>query len=298
VDLGGVYPALTTPYAADGEVSLADVKYNIERYNSTGVAGFVVLGSTGESVLLSRSEMDGILTTVRDAAGQGKRLIAGTGAESTQDTIERTKRAADLGYHFALVKTPYYYKPAYKPDVLIGHYRRVADASPIPVLLYSVPIFTGVTLEAPEVGALAEHPNIIGIKESSGHVMRVAEIVSACPPDFQVLTGSAGTVLAGLTVGAKGAILALGSALPEMCVALYELYRGGEIDKARTLQNVLLKASKVVQSENAIAGIKFVMDQRGYHGGIPRLPLVPLPDAYKQRILDLLNSIEPALVRA
>jgi 4-hydroxy-2-oxoglutarate aldolase len=298
LDLSGVYPALTTPYAADGAVTLGDVKYNIERYNSTGVAGFVVLGSTGESVLLSRSEMDGILTTVRDAAGQGKRLIAGTGAESTADTIERTKHAAELGYHVALVKTPHYYKPAYKPDVLIGHYRRVADASPIPVLLYSVPIFTGVTLEAPEVGVLAEHPNIVGIKESSGHVMRVAEIVSASPADFQVLTGSAGTVLAGLTVGARGAILALGSALPEMCVALYELYRSGEIDKARALQNVLLKASKIVQSEHAIAGIKFVMDQRGYRGGVPRLPLVPLPDAYKQRILETLNAIEPALVRA
>jgi 4-hydroxy-2-oxoglutarate aldolase len=298
VDLSGVYPALTTPFAADGEVSLADVKYNIERYNSTGVAGFVVLGSTGESVLLSRTEMDSVLTTVRDAAGQGKRLIAGTGAESTQDTIERTKRAADLGYHFALVKTPHYYKPAYKPEVLIAHYRRVADASPIPVLLYSVPIFTGVTLEAPEVGALAEHPNIVGIKESSGHVMRVAEIVSACPPDFQILTGSAGTMLAGLTVGAKGAILALGSALPEMCVALYDLYRNGEVDRARALQNTLLKASKVIQSEHAIAGIKFAMDQRGYHGGIPRSPLVPLPEAYKQRVLEMLNSLEPALARA
>jgi 4-hydroxy-2-oxoglutarate aldolase len=295
VDLGGVYPALTTPFAADGSVSLADVKYNIERFNSTGIAGFVVLGSTGESVLLSRSEMDDVLTAVRDAAGQGKRLIAGTGAESTQDTIERTKRAAELGYQLALVKTPHYYKPAYKPEVLIAHYRRVADASPIPVLLYSVPIFTGVTLEASEVGALAEHPNIVGIKESSGHVMRVAEIVSACPADFQVLTGSAGTMHAGLTVGAKGAILALGSALPEMCVALYDLYRTGEIDKARALQNVLLKASKVIQSEHAIAGIKFVMDQRGYHGGIPRLPLVPLPDLHKQRVLDLLNSLEPAL---
>jgi 4-hydroxy-2-oxoglutarate aldolase len=298
MDLGGVYPALTTPFAADGEVSLADVKYNIERYNSTGIAGFVVLGSTGESVLLSRREMDDILTTVRDAAGQGKRLIAGTGAESTQDTIERTKRAAELGYHFALVKTPHYYKPAYKPEVLIAHYRRVADASPIPVLLYSVPIFTGVTLEAPEVGALAQHPNIVGIKESSGHVMRVAEIVSACPADFQILTGSAGTMLAGLTVGAKGAILALGSALPEMCVALYDLYRSGEIDKARALQNTLLKGSKVIQSEHAIAGIKFAMDQRGYHGGVPRLPLVPLPEVHRQRVLDMLNSLEPALARA
>src|ERR1700742_3162209 len=295
MDLGGVYPALTTPFAADGSVSLSDVKYNIERYNSTGIAGYVVLGSTGESVLLSRSEMDDVLIAVRDAAGQGKRLIAGTGAESTQDTIERTKRAAELGYQIALVKTPHYYKPAYKPEVLIAHYRRVADTSPIPVLLYSVPIFTGVTLEAPEVGALAEHPNIVGIKESSGHVMRVAELVGACPADFHGRGGRAGRMLAALTVGAKGAILALGSALPEMCVTLYELYRNGEIDKARVLQNTLLKAGKVIQSQLSTAGIKFAMDQRGYHGGIPRQPLVPLPDVHKQKVLDLLTSLEPAL---
>jgi 4-hydroxy-2-oxoglutarate aldolase len=298
VDLSGVYPALTTPFAADGSVSLADVKYNIERYNSTGLTGYVALGSTGESVLLSRSEMDAILTTVKEAAGQGKRLIAGTGAESTADTIDRTRRAAELGFHFALVKTPHYYKPAYKPDVLIAHYRRVADASPIPVLLYSVPIFTGITMEAPEVGVLAEHPNIVGIKESSGHVMRVAEMVAGGPADFQILTGSAGTVLAGLTVGAKGAILALASALPEKCVALYELFLGGHIEKARALQNVLLKASKVIASEHAIAGIKFAMDQRGYRGGIPREPLIPLTEPYKQRIIETLASLEPAMAGA
>jgi 4-hydroxy-2-oxoglutarate aldolase len=297
VDLAGVYPALTTPFAADGSVSLTDLKYNIERYNSTGLAGYVALGSTGESVLLSRSEMDGILATVKEAAGQGKRLIAGTGAESTSETIERTKRAAEFGYHFALVKTPHYYKPAYKPEVLIAHYRRVADASPIPVLLYSVPIFTGVTLEAPEVGVLAEHPNIVGIKESSGHVLRVAEMVAVTPADFQILTGSAGTLLAGLTVGAKGAILALASALPEKCVALFELVRGGQIENARELQNVLLKASKVIMTEHAIAGIKFAMDQRGYRGGIPRLPLVPIPDTYKQRIRESLASLEPAVAQ-
>ena len=297
MNLSGVYPALTTPFAADGSVSLGDLKYNIERYNATGLAGYVVLGSTGESVLLSRSEMDGMLATVEEAAGQGKRLIAGTGAESTADTIERTKRAAEFGYHFALVKTPHYYKPAYKPDVLIAHYRRVADASPIPVLLYSVPIFTGVTLEAPEVGVLADHPNIVGIKESSGHVMRVAEMVAATPADFQVLTGSAGTLLAGLTVGAKGAILALASALPEKCVALFDLVRDGQTEKARELQNALLKVSKVIQSEHAIAGIKFAMDQRGYRGGIPRLPLVPLSDVYKQRIGEALAVLEPVAAR-
>lgn len=297
MDLAGVYPALTTPFAADGSVSLSDLQYNIQRYNSTGLAGYVALGSTGESVLLSRSEMDGVLATVKEAAGQGKRLIAGTGAESTAETIERTKRAAEFGYHFALVKTPHYYKPAYKPDVLIAHYRRVADASPIPVLLYSVPIFTGVTLEAPEVGLLAQHPNIVGIKESSGHVLRVAEMVASTPPDFQVLTGSAGTLFAGLTIGAKGAILALASALPEKCVTLFELVLSGQNEKARDLQRILLRVSKVIMSEHAIAGIKFVMEQRGYRGGIPRLPLVPLSAAYKQSIVEAQALLEPTMAR-
>ena len=294
MDLSGVYSALTTPFATDGSVSLADLKCNIERYNSTGLAGYVALGSTGESVLLSRTEMDGILATVKEAAIRGKRLIAGTGAESTAETIECTKRAAEIGYHLALVKTPYYYKPAYKPEVLIAHYRRVADASPIPVLLYSVPVFTGVTLEAPEVATLAEHPNIVGIKDSSGHVMRVGEMLASVLPDFQILTGSAGTVLATLTVGASGAVLALASALPEKFVTLFELVRSGQLEKARKLQNALLNVSKVVAAEHAIAGVKFVMDRQGYQGGIPRLPLVPLSESYKRRILESLASLELA----
>src|SRR5713226_7626780 len=175
----GVFAALTTPFAHDGSVSFPDLKHNVHRYNQTDLAGYVALGSTGESVLLTRAEMDGILITVKEAAAQGKKLLAGTGAESTAETIERAKRAAELGYDAALVKTPYYYKPAYKPEVLIAHYRRVADASPIPMLLYSVPQFTGISLEAPEVAVLAEHPNIVGIKESSGHVQRVGEMVAA-----------------------------------------------------------------------------------------------------------------------
>jgi len=294
VDLSGIYAALTTPFAADGAVSLADLKYNIERYNRTGLAGYVVLGSTGESVLLSRTEMDTILIAAKEAAGSGKRLIAGTGAESTAETIDRTKRAAELGYEFALVKTPYYYKPVYKPEVFISHYRRVADASPIPILLYSVPQFTGVALEAPEVAAIAEHPNIVGMKESSGNVQRVTEIIGATPRAFHTLVGSAPTLLASLAVGARGAILALASALPERCVALYELVRHGQLDEAREAQEALMKASKRILSEAGIAGIKFVMDQRGYRGGSPRLPLLPLSDPAKQRILELLTSLEPA----
>lgn len=298
MDLSGVFPALTTPFAADGSVSLADLKHNLHRYNGTDLAGYVVLGSTGESVLLSREETDGILATAKEAAGPEKKLIAGTGAESTAETIEKTKRAAELGYHAALVKTPHYYKPAYKPEVLIAHYRRVADNSPIPVLLYSVPQFTGVALEAPEVAALSEHPNIIGMKDSSGSVQRVAEVIAVARPDFQVLVGSASTMYPSLMIGVRGAVLALASALPEKCVALYNFARRGQLEQARELQQLLVKASKLIVSEAGIAGVKFVMDQRGYRGGIPRLPLLPLTDEVKKRLIALLAALEPAVARA
>ncbi len=297
MDLSGVYPALVTPFAADGSVALVDLKHNLHRYNGADLAGYVVLGSTGESVLLSREETDGILVAAKEAAAPGKKVIAGTGAESTAETIEKTKRAAELGYHAALVKTPHYYKPAYKPEVLITHYRKVADSSPIPILLYSVPQFTGVALEAPEVAALAEHPNIIGIKDSSGHIQRTGEMLAAVPPKFHVLVGSASTVFPALAIGARGAILALANALPEKCVALYDMVRRGQFEQARELQNILLKASKLIVSEAGIAGVKFVMDQRGYRGGIPRPPLLPLTEEGKKRLIALLAALEPAAAR-
>jgi 4-hydroxy-2-oxoglutarate aldolase len=298
MDFSGVFAALTTPFAADDSVAIAHLKQNIQRYNATGLAGYAVQGSTGESVLLSRAEWDSVLVAAKEAASPQKKLLAGTGVESTAETISRTKRAAELGYHAALVKTPYYYKPVYKPEVFIAHYRRVADASPIPVLLYSVPQFTGISLEAPEVAVLAEHPNIVGIKESSGHVQRVGEMIAAAPASFQVLTGGAGVLLPSLAVGAKGAILALASALPEKCAELYELTRRGQLETARELQKNLLRASKLIVSEFGIAGVKFVMDQRGYYGGLPRLPLLPLADAAKKRVLEFLAALEPAAATA
>jgi 4-hydroxy-2-oxoglutarate aldolase len=297
VIFSGVFAALTTPYAHDGSVSLSDLKHNVQRYNQTDLAGYVAVGSTGESVLLSRAEMDGILITVKEEA-KGKKILAGTGAESTAETIERTKRAAELGYDAALVKTPYYYKNAYKPEVLLAHYRRVADESPIPVMLYSIPQFTGIALTAGEAAALAEHPNIIGMKDSSGNVQGVAETIAATPANFQVLVGSAASVYPSLAIGARGAILALACALPEKCVALYELFQQGHHEKARELQSILVRASKLIVSELSLAGVKYAMDQRGYRGGIPRPPLLPLHHEQKKRLTDLLATLEPAAVRA
>lgn len=298
MDLSGIYPALTTPFTAEGSVDAAGLQQNLSRYNQTDIAGYVVAGSTGESVTLTRPEWETVLTAVQNAAAPGKLTIAGTGVESTAETIRRTKFAAELGFDVALVKTPFYYKPFYKPETLIQHYHAVADASPIPVLLYSMPLFTGLTLEAPEILEMSGHPNIAGIKDSSGDVRRLGEVIAGAREDFQVFTGSAAVVYPALAIGARGAILALASALPEKCAALYDLFGHGQLEQARELQSKLVVASRRIVSEGGIAGVKYVMDLRGYCGGVPRLPLTPLRQEAKQGILDILSKLEPAAARA
>jgi 4-hydroxy-2-oxoglutarate aldolase len=297
MEIKGIFPALVTPFASDESVSLSAVKENIRRYNQTGLTGYVVLGSTGEAVMLSREEGDSVLAAAKEAAAPDKLLIAGTGAESTAETIARTKRAAALGYSFALVKTPYYYKPFYGAETHIRHYRAVADASPIPILLYSVPQFTGITLETPEILALTAHPNIAGIKDSSGSVQRIGELVASAPSSFRVLTGGAPVVYPCLVVGARGAILALASALPEKCVELYQLVQRGQHEEAKRLQHVIVLASKRVLSENGLPGLKYAMDLRGFYGGSPRAPLLPISEEKKRAIADLISQLHPAAAR-
>jgi 4-hydroxy-2-oxoglutarate aldolase len=298
MELRGIFPAMVTPFAADESVSLSALQENICLYNETGVSGLVILGSTGESVMLTREEADSILVAAKDAAAPNKILIAGTGAESTAETIARTKRAAALGYRVALVKTPYYYKPVYRAENYFRHYRAVADASPIPILLYSVPQFTGVTLETPEILMLADHPNIVGIKDSTGHIQRAGELVAHAPSSFNVLTGGAAVIYPALVVGARGAVLALASALPEKCAELYDLFRAGQHEKAKQLQLLLVKASKRIATDNGIPGIKYAMDLRGYQGGLPRLPLLPPNETQKRAIAEIIAQLHPAAVRA
>lgn len=295
--LNGIFPALTTPFETDGSVSLSGIQQNIARYNQTAVAGYVVLGSTGESVMLGPEEADSVLVAAKEAAIPEKLLIGGTGAESTAETIARTRRAAALGYQVALVKTPYYYKPAYRADTYLKHYRAVADVSPIPILLYSVPIFTGISLETPEILELSQHSNILGIKDSSGFIQRVAEVVGGAPTRFHVLTGGAAVIYPALSVGARGAILALAAALPEKCAELYHLAQSGQHDRAQALQLLLAHASKRIVSEGSIAGVKYAMDLRGYQGGLPRLPLLPLKEETKLGIAAVISQLHPAAAR-
>jgi 4-hydroxy-2-oxoglutarate aldolase len=298
MQINGIFPALVTPFNSDESVSLSAVQQNIQLYNQTAVAGYVILGSTGESVMLSREEADSVLSAAKEAAAPSKLLIAGTGAESTAETIARTKRAAALGYPLALVKTPYYYKPAYRAETYIRHYRAVADASPIPILLYSVPQFTGITLETPEILTLAAHPNILGIKDSSGNIQRVSEVVGGARPDFAVLTGGAAVIYPALSIGARGAVLALGAALPEKCAEVHALFQRGQHEQARQLQLLLAQASKRILGENGIPGLKYAMDLRGYHGGPARLPLLPVSEEKKRVIADAVSQLHPAAARA
>jgi 4-hydroxy-2-oxoglutarate aldolase len=177
--LQGIFPAVTTPFYPDGAVYYKKIEHNVDRYSRTPIAGMVVLGSTGEAVMLSDEERHEVLRVTAEVAAPEKVLIAGTGAESVKETLRLTEYAAKLNYDAALVRTPHFYRPQMKPDALLAFYRTVADRSPLPVLLYTVPPFTAYDLPLEVIVALAEHPNIIGIKESSGNVEKVAAMVTA-----------------------------------------------------------------------------------------------------------------------
>jgi 4-hydroxy-2-oxoglutarate aldolase len=291
MNLHGIFPPLTTPFAPDGSPALDRLRDNIIKYNRTGLAGYVLNGSTGESVLLSWAEIERVWAAAREAGSPEKVLIAGTGAESTAETIEQTNHAAKLGYSAALVRTPSYFKPQMTAEAQAEHFLRVADAARIPILLYSVPVYTGVALEAPLVARMAQHPNIIGIKESSGNVQRVSEIIAAAPAGFQTLVGSAATLYPSLAMGAAGGILALACALPELCVKLYEAVRLGNHERARALQQQLLAPASVLVSKYGVAGLKYALDRLGYYGGLPRRPLLAVDESARREINSVVASL-------
>lgn len=289
--LQGVFAPLTTPFAADGSLAVDHLRENIARYNETPLAGYAMNGSTSESVLLLWSEVYRVWEMAKKYAGPGKVLIAGTGAESTAETIEHTARAAELGFEAALVRTPSFYKPAINDEMLAEHYARVADAARIPVLIYSVPLFTHVTVEASLISRVGKHPNIVGMKDSSGNIEGVAKIIAAAPKSFQTLVGSASTFYESLERGACGAILAVADALPEMCCEIWQSFQHGKAERARDLQLKLTAAGKMFGPQYGIAGLKHALDRRGYYGGPPRPPLLPVTDAGRREIDAMLDEL-------
>lgn len=298
LDLVGVFPPVTTPFATDESLAIERLRENIAKYNGTRLAGYVVTGSTGEAVFLTGEETRRLWAEARQVTASEKILIAGTGAESTSQTVGLTNSAAALGYDAALVRTPHYFKSQMTPNALAEYFLHVADGAHIPILIYSVPQFTGITIEAPLVARLSEHPNIIGIKESSGNVQRTAEIVASVRTGFAVLGGSAATFYPSLAVGASGGILALACALPDECVELYQAARSGQMERAQTLQLGLLPAATTLVSRFGISGLKYALDRLGYYGGPPRRPLLPPNESAKHEIDTVLAGLATRVISA
>ena len=278
----GVFPPIPTPFA-DGEVAHDRLAENIARWNQTGLAGYVVLGSNGENVYLSEAEKRAVIVTARKATPSSKLLVVGTGHESTRLTIESTQTAADLGADGALVVTPSYYRGQMTTEALYRHYVSLADASPIPILVYNVPKFTGLNIAPTLVARLAEHPNIVGVKDSAGNIGQLIEIIRLAPPEFEVLVGNAPTYFSALGVGAVGAVLALANVAPRECVAIKELFDQGKLDEARALHFRLMPVGRAVTGQFGIGGLKAALDLLGYYGGKPRSPLFyPRPEEVEE----------------
>ncbi|NXL92230.1 HOGA1 protein, partial [Alectura lathami] len=285
LDLRGIFPPLTTPFSPMQEVDYAQLEGNLRRYASIPFRGLVVLGSSGEYPYLAPRERQELVSCARRALPRDRLLLAGSGCESTRATIELTGSMAEAGADAALVVTPCYYRGAMSSTALVRHYTEVADASPIPVVLYSVPANTGLELPLEAVLALAQHPNIIGIKDSGGDITRVGLIVHKTQQDdFQVLAGSAGFLLASYAVGASGGICALANVLGAPLCQLEHLCRQGSWQEARNLQQRLLEPNAAVTRRFGIPGLKKAMEWFGYYGGPCRAPLAPLSPAQVEEL--------------
>jgi 4-hydroxy-2-oxoglutarate aldolase len=276
MNFAGAFPPMATPFNGGGQVDPDALRSNAARWVECGVRGVVALGSNGEAPLLDETESDVVIEAARSAVPRDRLLLAGTGRESTRATIDASRRAQALGADAVLVRTPSYFKPRMTPEAFIFHYTTIADALEIPVLLYNYPAVTGVNLTPDTVGRLAQHPNIIGIKETSTDAGQIAAYVDATRgQDFAVLAGSAPAFYSALTLGAVGGILAVCCVVPRACVALFDAFARGDQATARELQRRLVPLAQSVTSGYGVPGLKAAMELAGYFGGPPRHPLMP-----------------------
>jgi 4-hydroxy-2-oxoglutarate aldolase len=277
-----VFPPMATPFQ-DGDVNVPAIASNIEKWVRAGVGGVVALGSNGEAPLLDDDEGDRVLGAAREALPSTHILIAGTGRESTRATIAASRRAASLGASAVLVRTPSYFKARMTSDALVAHYTAVADACPVPLLIYNVPAITGVDVQPDTVARLAQHPNIVGMKATGTDTAQVAAFVAAGGPRFSVIAGTAPTFYPSLCVGAVGGIVAVACVVPDLAVRLFELATTGQHLEARELQRRITTLAALVTTGAGVPGLKAAMDLAGYVGGEPRPPLRPAsPDVVEK----------------
>jgi len=287
----GIFAALTTPYVQD-EIAPNRFRENIEKYNQWGLAGYVVAGSTGESVLLTDDECLTLVETARNASAPGRKLIVGTARASARQTITFTNQAADLGTDAALIVLPHYYKGLMTSQALKAYTLSIADKAKIPIIIYSIPQNTGITPSPGLIIELSQHPNILGIKDSSGNLTLLQEAYPFMAPGSTFLLGSGSSLLPGLHLGASGGIITLGAVAPELCVRLFELFQAKDWDKGWRLQMDLVPLNQAITKYHGVPGAKHALDLRGFYGGPCRLPLLPLDDSAKLKIQTILEKLK------
>ncbi|HEX5708670.1 MAG TPA: dihydrodipicolinate synthase family protein [Pyrinomonadaceae bacterium] len=305
--LRGIFLPFPTPFDSEGEVNARALRSNIERWNETGAAGYVALGSTGERVHLSERERFHVIETARSAVPEELTFVVGVGEQSTRATVDEARRVAALGADALLVITPHFYRSQMTTDALVAHYEAVADSSPAPVILYSVPQNTGVALAPEAVARLSAHPNVVGLKDSSGdfvNFMETARLVGerlangsdesadGRGESFALLTGHASTLYAALATGARGGILAAACVAPRLCVEIYEAFVVGDAARARALQAALVPLARAVTTRYGIGGLKAALDAAGYAGGAVRAPLSAPVEEARREIARLVEECE------
>ena len=291
INLKGIYPPIPTSFDDSGELALERMQENLIHLSKYSLAGFLILGSNGETVMLSQNEKIRVYEAARQVIPARMLMLAGTGGQSTRETIELTKAAEDSGADAALVLNPFYYKGLMTKDALVRHYHLVADQTDIPVIIYNMPANTGIDMTADTILAIAQHKNIIGLKDSGGNLAKMGEIVGKARPGFQVLAGSAGFLFPALAVGAVGGILALANIAPQQCIEIHQLFLEGKMEIARKLQNSLIELNAMVTREQGVPALKAAMDMLSIYGGPCREPILPVSEAIKNSIADLLNDL-------
>ena len=285
--LHGIYAPIATPFAG-GKIAYDKLERNLNFWLESDLSGIVVMGSNGEFVLLSPEEKDELTRFVCAYVKGKKPVVVGTGAESTVETIRLSKMAAEAGAEAVLVVTPNYYKGEMTEPVLARFYRDVADASPLPVILYNMPRNAGINISAKLAVELSHHPNIVGIKDSGGNIVQIADMIRNAAQGFSVFAGSASFLYATLAVGGTGGTLALANVFPNECTRVQTLFEAGKMNEARDLQMILIDSNNAVTGRWGIPGLKAALDMVGIYGGDPRPPLLPLSEANREELRKIL----------
>lgn len=289
--LAGIIPPIVTPFdPINGEIAPVLFRQNIRRWLQEPVSGFVLFGSNGEGQLLDEDEKVRLTSFARELVPAAMPLIAGVGAESTRAVIREGRVLADAGAEYLLVSPPAYFGASLAPAALVDHYHRAADEVPVPIIVYHIPKNTHVVIEAGLMAEIVRHPNIVGLKDSSGDVKRFADYSNACDKRCRMFVGSGALLYTALELGAVGGIIGIGQLAPRMCAAIMEAHRQGDAHRAGSIQERLVPVHREIVAAFGPVGTKAALDLLGYVGGKPRAPLRALSEKDRKKVEQVMQE--------